>query len=353
MEVFMGFSEINIEQKIRIALSEKANIIMQEDMDIFSVEKTGTFINTLFENFRDDAKSSISLYLQRKELEWTQLFSETKLDNISKRIVINQLKSNEEEILNIINKLKDSKFTSKLYHINNQNLNYLIKDCNENIYFNRPGTYLKCIIEEYCSLPFIQRERIYKKPIYERIETACKEKRMLKISLFSNGKEQTFDVYPYKLVDDPLSTQSYLVCYSKEHQKEDQEKIISSFSMARLNMPTISKSHFYLTKKEIDKIEDKITKHSPAYLLGTPIETRIRLTEEGKRLYKIKLFSRPNKIEEHSTENEYVFFCPAFQIFNYFFSFGANAEIISPKDLRDKIYETHRKALECYDTNPK
>ena len=40
-----NISLINDEQKIRIALSKRAKLIMAEDMDIFGVNKVATFIN--------------------------------------------------------------------------------------------------------------------------------------------------------------------------------------------------------------------------------------------------------------------------------------------------------------------
>ena len=68
-----------------------------------------------------------------------------------------------------------------MYHINDNNVEYLLEDCDEEQYYGRPGLYIRSIIEEYCSLPFIKRERIYRKDIYETIEKACTEERILKI----------------------------------------------------------------------------------------------------------------------------------------------------------------------------
>ena len=46
-----GYSLINEEQKIRIALSDTARITIGEDMNVFGVTKTATFINTVFANY--------------------------------------------------------------------------------------------------------------------------------------------------------------------------------------------------------------------------------------------------------------------------------------------------------------
>ena len=64
-----GYPLINDEQKIRITLSDRASIIISEDMNIFGISKTASFINTVFHNFKLNAKSSVSLYLMQYKLE--------------------------------------------------------------------------------------------------------------------------------------------------------------------------------------------------------------------------------------------------------------------------------------------
>ena len=56
-----GFSIINNEQKVRIGLSKRAEMIMAEDMIAFSVDKKAQFIKTVFDNFKFTAKSSVSI----------------------------------------------------------------------------------------------------------------------------------------------------------------------------------------------------------------------------------------------------------------------------------------------------
>ena len=344
-----GYPLINEEQKIRIALSDRAKLTMAEDMDIFGTPKAATFINTVFSNFKSEAKSSISLYLQQREIELDRLFTGTKLDAISKKIAIDQILSVEKkEIQSKIARYSNAKGESKLYHINDTNVEYLLEDCDEEQYYGRPGLYIRSIIEEYCSLPFIKRERIYRKDIYETIEKACAEKKILKIKANYYGKNQLFYVYPYKVIPDPFHTQAYLVCYSRKAEDEEKDKIVASFSMARISSPTMLTKTFHLNKQEINNIETQIANYSPAYLIGRPEQISVRLTKKGKQSYQSRLYSRPEKIESLSTDDVYVFDCTQQQIFNYFFSFGADAEIISPEYLRNRFKNVHEKALSKY-----
>ena len=345
-----GYKLINEEQKIRIALSDRARLTMTEDMDVFGTPKAATFINTVFENYKSEAKSSISLYLQQRKLELDRLFTGTKLDAISKKIAIDQILSVEKQSIKAqITDYCSVKGESKLYHINDNNVEYLLEDCDEEQYYSRPGLYIRSIIEEYCALPFIKRERIYRKNIYETVERACHEKKILKIRANYYGKDQLFYVYPYKIVPDPFHTQAYLVCYSRKAEEEEKDKIIASFSMARLNSPTMLTKTFHLNKQEIANIESQISTYSPAYLVGKPEQIKVKLTKKGKQSYQSKLYSRPEKIESLSTDDIYVFDCTQQQIFNYFFSFGADAEIISPEYLRNRFKNHHSKALQKYE----
>lgn len=351
--IYMGFIDINDEHKVRITLSNRARITMDEDLSIFYEEerdrKHTTFINTVFSNFVYDAKSSISSHLQKRKNELENLLINDESDGRSKEIAIELLLSAEEQkIKKETQEYCSQKGESKPYHINTDNYKYLSKDCNEDKYYDRPGLYLRSVIEEYCSLPFIQRERIYRKEIYADIESACNEKKILKVRKYYDGKIHQFLVYPYKIVPDAFHTRSYLVCYSRE--VDAKEKKIASFSMATLNNVTKLSQSFKLSKDEITKIESQLTNYSPTYLVGEAKDIKIKLTENGKKIYQRKLFSRP-KIVKVLANNTYVFNCTELQIFNYFASFGADAEIISPRELRNRFITHYESALRHYSTD--
>ena len=124
-----GYPLINEEQKIRITLSNRAKLTMSEDMDVFGTPKAATFINLVFNNFKSDAKSSISLYLQQRELELDRLFNESKLDDINKMVIKYGLDHIEEDpyndMVNLIYKndystdLKESLDLKVLQHLLN------------------------------------------------------------------------------------------------------------------------------------------------------------------------------------------------------------------------------------------
>ena len=352
-----GNSLINEQQKIRISLTRKALYTMSEDINTFGIKNNSAFINIVFDNFKDEAKSSISLQLQQRRVELEMLFANSNMDPALKKNLIDKLLSEKEDDLkkeiaqdNDDTQKDFSKYTGipHTYRINNKNIEYLTEDCSEEKYYNHAGQYICSIIKEYCSLPFIERERIIKKDTYEIVEQACREKKILKIKAPINGKEQLFYVYPYKILPDLFHTQSYLVCYSRKSGKDESSKIVASFSMARLKMPTMLNQKFHLNQKELKNIKKQLSDNSPAYLIGKPEQIAVRLSKKGKQNYQARLYSRPEKIDELSTDDIYIFNCTQQQIINYFFSFGKEAEIISPQDLRKRFMETYEKALNKY-----
>ena len=346
-----GVSAINEEQKVRITLSPRAVITMHDDMSVFGITKAASFINTVFTNYRSDAESSICLRLEQRRMELEQLFRNTKMRSADVNTSIQLLLASEEKEL--IRKKNDRiaiKGSGMLYHINKENVEYLCEDSNEEGFYDlRPGLYLRAVLEEYCALPFIDRVRIFRKEVYDIVNQAIAQKKLLKIRAEINRVEHIFHVYPYKIVSDPLHSQSYLVCYTKKPEESDSQKIVASFSMTKMKTPAIlfSKS-FYLNKSEISYLEKQLTENSAAYLLGKPQKIKVKLTPNGKRLYQFRLHSRPEKDEAASTDKVYVFDCSQYQAFNYFFGFGPDAEIISPKELRERFRSTYENALKNY-----
>lgn len=188
-----------------------------------------------------------------------------------------------------------------------------------------------------------------KRDVYELVLNACQTHSMLQVRIdLKDHPRQTFLVYPYKIIPDPLHTQEYLACYTRKPEEPSGEKKDASFSMARFQKPKLLKRSAFLSKNDINKIEDDISRLSITFLLGEPSDIYVKLTEQGKKLYQTRLYSRPEKIDSLSTENTYAFSCSEFQAYYYFFPFGPDAEIIQPVSLRNKMRQNYSAALENY-----
>ncbi len=346
-----GNSLINDEHKIRLTLSTNAKTIITDDMEIFGITHESAFINLIFHNFKDEAKSSHYLYLQQRRQELEEIFNETNLEINSKNIAIEQILTYErKKIKESTDKNLSYKGGNKAYHIHKSNYEYLTYECEEEDNYKRPSHYIRAVIEEYCSLPFIKRERIVKKEVYDMIEQACKEKNTLIIKTKVYGEYQRFKVYPYKILHDTFRTQSYLACYSRKYNDEKSEPIVASFSILKIKYENIQKrkEKFHLNKNEIKNIESQISNNQAAYLIGNPEEIIVKFTPNGIKTFQSKLYLRPHKIKSLPNDNTFVFNCTELQAFNYFFSFGSDVEIISPESLRNKFKNIYKKGYTIY-----
>lgn len=344
----MGFV-INDEQKIRISLSLHAFLIIQDDMQVFEVPKLTSFINTVISNFRDGAKASLQKYLANKRLDLEELFKDSHLpqDQIEDSIS-HLLKKEEARIKKELQEFQKEHYIRKSYHINKDNIDYLMNDCvDHKLYLDRPGRYLKCILEEYASCPFVIRERIFKKDIYTIVERACMSGTLLSVNKLIAGEVQTLHVYPYKIVPDPLNTQEYLICYSKKQHEPSKDKKMASFAMSRLDSIKELKHSAFISEKDKNELDTTLTRQSAAFLTGDTTTIRIRFTEEGKVMYRHRLQSRPD-ITRITDSDIYEFTCTEYQAYNYFFTFGSTIEVLSPTSLREKMMAHYKQAFSVY-----
>ena len=345
--------------KIRVGLSANATKVIENDATTFGIKSFSDCFNIVITNFRENAIASKTLFLQRKEREILDSlencdFPEDVRTQVCKALLAREEEKADEKLAELSAKEPNDVYLPR--YINMDNIDYLENECLEDAQgttYKTPGMYLKCIIEEYCELPFHKRERIIRKDVFDLIEDAISVKDCLKIK--AETKEDglitcfTCFVKPYKIITDPLSEMSYLVCKSRRETapgSPSEEMKIASFALNRMNKPKRIKSESSrFTAEEEKEIKERLLKTPPAYLFyGEGEEIHIKLTDEGKRKYQNLLFSRPVKDKERSTKDEYVFFCTVNQARNYFFGFGSDAEVISPPNLRDWFARDYRNA---------
>lgn len=352
---------INDDQKIRIILSSSAQMTIADDMDIFGVDKRNQFINTILNNYFKHAKASLLIYRANRisalcDTSEDEHMSTEELEN-KKAIVTDIVDAEIREYANNIKKSLHIKGNRRFCYINKYNMKFLAdngykeysgEDMLEYSPYNRPSQYLRAVIEEYCSLPFIKREEIFKKEAYDIINDAIDKKLVLHIPNAKNP-DQIFVVYPHKIVDNKSNTQSYLLCYSKIKGIKDSKMKIVSFSMARLNISeaNVTSQNFKLTKEQEKNIENILEHQEIEYLLNEPESIEIRLTETGKKIYNSRIYMRPKRTEIKDN-NIWVFNCTQLQAYNFFFSFGENAEVINPPELRDRFIQSVNKMSEIY-----
>lgn len=166
MSRFDGF---NAENKLRIPLSVYAAQIIESDCISFSKKKT-TLINSIILNYYHSADCSISLQLIKYKEQLSHCFSAS--DQKKNELIINKIVSGKAK------ELQNKYAKRQLADVNWQiTLNKKVKELltmdphsqEEEYYGDKPGHFIRALIEEYSRLPFYQREEIIFKPLIDKV----------------------------------------------------------------------------------------------------------------------------------------------------------------------------------------
>lgn len=349
----MGFKLMSDQQRVRISLSETAFLVTREDMLQFHVASRSSFMNTVFRNFREEAEASVSRHLDARREELRSVLDAASSDSSCDRVIRQLLLSEEQRLKDRILRQKRDRSKNEahkketLYRVSNENLAYLeSEECLEETYYEgKPGLYLKCILEEYASLPYIKREQIFFQGKYDLVREAIERSLLLKIT---TSDKKTYTVWPYCLEADALSTREYLIGLSRDSRDKNGPKRCVSFRIPNADSIRILRQSGHISKQEADRIQKDIANRNVQFLAGSDEQILVRLTEDGVRKYQSQIYLRPSCSQAITGEGDYSFFCTPRQAEYYFFKFGKDAEILSPPGLRERFLSLYADALKTY-----
>ncbi len=206
--------------------------------------------------------------------------------------------------------------------------------------------YLVRMLMSYSEKPFSQRERIVFKDNYDMLVSCCKKSQP--VYFVMAGKPHiVHDVIPYMVVTGPEEMYNYLLCQEEDgltHQPEAQVYRLNRIRGLNRSAKTAALQDSVKQRLEV------MRKQGPQYAINDDTEVCVRLTSKGRGMYNKIYFGRPAYVrEENKPDGCYQYYqCSHNQLELYFRRFGAEAEIISPEPLRDKIAEFYRLASQAY-----
>ena len=217
------------------------------------------------------------------------------------------------------------------------------------------------LLERFTQLPLSEREIVYCYHQYTSIKQAMDKKELLIVKQLT-GKE--FEIKPFDVIIDENTLSYYLIGYSRlKGSSGDFES--HSFKLSRIKECRSKHKEAILSYTEIKTIKEINDKFGSAYiprnLIKKDIEkTIVRLTKNGYENLYLRIISHQRPIpvtppKQISLEGEdyydLTFDCSYQHIRNYFFSFGAEAEVISSLWLRDKFMNDYKKSMERYNSD--
>ncbi len=353
---------INRENRQYLNLSAYADSVLRSDAQAYGLEK-GSLLNRVISRFKDRARASVSLRLAEKEKELDAGFRNADEDFPiplpyalwMKDFVLSEY---ERELTASCVYPKEVNVGWDL-RLSDENAAYIYgkePPCPEEKYYKRGGDYVKALLEEYCRLSPLEREAVLFSREIAFLEDAVEKRLLLRVS--TGGK--AYEVRAFGILPDSQYRYHYLVGLSKPAGSRDPE-IPASFRLSRIDHQrsrTLSPNNNRsgrLKNSEKRQLSDLISARGVMFLLDRTQKAYIRLTEEGRKMYDRKLNLRPalgvpDPSSDHAGQSG-VYVCSGSlnQIEYYFFDFGPEAEILSPKELRESFAEKYRKALEVYE----
>lgn len=206
--------------------------------------------------------------------------------------------------------------------------------------------YLARMLVSYSKKPFSQRERIVFKDNYDMLVSCCKKTQPVYFCTVGKG-HTVHEVVPYMVVTGPEEMYNYLLC-----QVDDELTHQPKAQAYRLNrIRGLNRSAKAATLQDsVREWLEIMRKQGPQYAINDDKEVCVRLTSKGRGMYNKIYFGRPAYVrEENKPDGCYQYYqCSHNQLELYFRRFGAEAEIISPEPLRNKIAEFYRLASQVY-----
>lgn len=316
---------------------------------------------------RYDMSFSTYRQLQRDHIRFVERYTEKFSNGYICRILINYmcyaqdhfLDRLENDVVNILNDKRHNEYIKDDRISFTKQLNNKISefDFSANTAFKKRTT-ITFLLEQFTQLPLSEREMVFCYHQFTSIKQAMEKKELLIVKQL-NGKEH--EIKPFDIRIDENTLSYYLIGYSRlKGSGGDFES--HSFKMSRIKECRSKHKEAQLTYSEIKTIKEINEKFGSAYIARNLIKkdiekTIVRLTKNGYENLYLRIIShqRPIPIKEPQQIDvndesfyELVFDCSYQQIKNYFFSFGAEAEVISPLWLRKRFMNEYKQSLEIY-----
>ncbi len=208
--------------------------------------------------------------------------------------------------------------------------------------------FIKCLLETYARLPFIEREKlVLKNSVIKPILTAISESRKLCIT-YAHDTKFFYTVSPICIAPAKEGTFQYLICI-------DDKDGLMSLRLSRIKEVNAErKKSSPLSEFRFKEISEKLAEFGPTFVNEDEVTVKVRLTPEGISHYLYSVMHRPMHIDvEHKSngkdaEDVFVFRCSERQAQYFFFRFAGEAEILEPKSLRDKFRTLYESGLNRY-----
>lgn len=349
MNAFEFFEDMQAKQHINLSV-RAWDIIEQDNMEFLhsGPDKISGFINRVLEVYLKEGLypadiTSLILSYEEQQKAWLKEIQGLSDGQIHKIVYSLKTKYMESLLLSF----SKAKGIGRKFDVNNE-CRFLLKEKGESGYevevFQKRGTYIKAIMEHYASLPMAEREDIFFSERINELNYCIRANRVI----YLTGVHRSGALIPYKIMHDKYNMHTYLIAVPYEKMQHQ------SYLFRISQIQQLTRAHITaepITKDTIQLLENEIKQKGVQYLPGQAQKILVKLTPTGQSMYHRITFQRPAyepQTSEEMKENVFTFTCTPYQIYVYFKAFGAEAEVLAPKELREQFIQFYEKGLEIY-----
>ena len=350
----MRFCDVGqVENKQRLNLSHWAGEVLARDAEAFRVQArlgeggiSSGMVNQVFRTFCRQADASVAMALGRERQELNELFADLDAGAAARASAL-CLSAAERRLADRATRLLEQKGESFSFRIDKENLAFLASDegqAEAAIYRDGVGRYFKAVLEEYCQLPYVRRERIFFGPLLDQVRLAADEKKMLRFTLYG-GRNKGLYMKPLGCEEDMEHLYNYVVgmtAFSPEGPWRP-----GAVRLTSIQACVRQAGSGFLSAGDRRQIREAVRRQGVQYLPEEgAIRVVVRLTSEGEKMYRHLMHLRPQYIARDGAV--YTFCCTFRQADNYFFKFGAHARVLEPESLAELFARRYRSAARAY-----
>ena len=336
------FPPINTENKLRLTLTLFAMQTLQEDARDFDLP-VATLLNRILQYFAPEAEASLSLRLLHYEQEVRAVLGEDQEEAVQALV-----RAKEQKLRESLPRYGE-KPASILFRVNNANLFFLTQDrtSREDLFYRKGlKAYAEALTEEFCRLPFLQRERIYCSEVCRALEAAMQAGHA--VYLFHTFGS-SFLLRIFDIVTDPLSTYHYVIARQIDPAGGKRNGRTLTFRLSRIarvtEKPDIPGT---FTEEEKKKTAQAVRETGAQFLNDRVSRVVVEFTDAGLKSFASQLHLRPRVAKIREDGHTYEFACTASQAMFYFRRLGAEAKVLRPAFVRKEMAKWYESAAEAY-----
>ena len=320
------------------------------ELDKYALQGKPSFtkaINHIFEMYRDTADAAIDLACGRYVDSLKDELASVPESPEKEAIIQTLREAHRKQLIQTANSYpRGHSFKVQLYR---ENFAFISEwHDTEAAYHHTAGRFIKAVIEEYARKPLADRESILYRGFIDLVNDCIRTEKAMLVTLKNKCR---YEIKPFCVCRDPGNNYNYLVGYSKVAGASTDTECLASYRISNVQSYKKTGKSGHLTESRKKDADRKLQAVGIQFLLQEPETIQIRLTPRGNSMYNSQAHLRPAFDSRQQNEDGtwlYAFSCTPIQVQFYFFKFGADAEVLSPPELRERFTGEYEKALAVY-----